>query len=122
MDCTPEEVAELEERGWRALADSAAAATAFYREVLDTDPVMLLPGGLRLADREQIIASMGGQPWSRYRLEEVAVLRPAPDTAVVAYGVVAHRAGAPEYSALVSSHYVRRGGAWRLVFHQQTPR
>jgi hypothetical protein len=27
-----------------------------------------------------------------------------------------------EYSALMSSTYVRREDGWKLVFHQQTPR
>lgn len=31
-------------------------------------------------------------------------------------------AGGAAYSAPVSSAYVRRGGAWRLALHQQTPR
>ncbi|MDA0563417.1 DUF4440 domain-containing protein [Streptomonospora sp. S1-112] len=116
------EPAELEERGWRALAQGGAAAAGFYREVLDADPLMLLPGGLRLAGREAVIAAMGGPPWSTYRLEEIDVLRPAPDTAVVAYAATAQRGAAPAYSALISSLYVRRAGAWRLAFHQQTPR
>ena len=46
---------------------------------------------------------------------------PAPGTGVVTYAVVAERDGR-EYSALVSSVYVRRPDGWRLVLHQQTPR
>src|SRR4051812_38601345 len=59
--------ADLEERGWQALATEGAGAE-FYREVLDDTVVMLLPGGLVLDDRAAIIGAMGGPPWSRYRL------------------------------------------------------
>lgn len=120
MDRTPIEPARLEERGWEALSTPGAGA-AFYREVLDGEVVMLLPGGLVLADREAIIESMGGPPWSAHRLEEIHEHRPTPDTALVTYGVVARR-GDVEYSALVSSLYVRREQGWRMAFHQQTPR
>jgi hypothetical protein len=54
-------------------------------------------------------------------LEDVRTFRPAPDTAVVTYGVVAARDG-QQYSALMSSLYVRREDGWKLAFHQQTPR
>jgi hypothetical protein len=120
MDHTPIGPTRLEERGWEALSTQGAGAD-FYREVLDGEVVMLLPGGLRLADREAIIESMGGPPWSAHHLEEIHEHRPTPDTALVTYGVVARR-GDVEYSALVSSLYVRRELGWRMAFHQQTPR
>lgn len=65
---------------------------------------------------------MAGQPWSWFQFDDTRVLQPTPDTGIVAYGVVAHRAGAGEYSALISSHYARRPDGWRLTFHQHSPR
>lgn len=112
---------ELERLGWRALSTDPASATAFYREVLDDDVRMLFPGGLLLADREQVIESMGGPPWDSHELTGLDVLHPRPDTAVVSYRVEAQRAG-QLYSALVASVYVRRGERWRMVSHQHTPR
>lgn len=117
-----DDLMDVERRGWHALSTSGRAAVDFYERVLDDAVVMLLPGGTVLDDRDQIVRSMSGQPWSSYALEVHAVLRPTPDTGIVAYGVVAERAGMPPYSALVSSAYVRRSGGWRLTFHQQTPR
>ena len=117
-----DELIELEERGWQALSSDAEAATEFYDRVLDDAVVMLLPGGMRLDDRDTVLRSMGGAPWSAYRLEEPSVHRLGEDTAVVAYGVVAERAGSPAYSALISSTYVRRDDGWKLAFHQHTPR
>jgi Domain of unknown function (DUF4440) len=122
----PGEPADLEERGWQALAtaptDAGTAALDFYGRVLDDTVVMLLPGGLVLDDRAAIVESMGGPPWSAYRIERLVERRPTADTALVTYGVVARRGDDPEYSALIASLYVRRDDGWRLAFHQQTPR
>ena len=116
------ELIELEERGWRALASDPRTASEFYEQILDDTVVMLLPGGMRLTDRAAIVASMGGQPWASYRLEEPRVHRLTDAAAVVTYGVVAQRDGSPPYSALMTSTYVRRDDGWKLAVHQQTPR
>jgi hypothetical protein len=115
------DVIALEEQGWEALSSGGEAARAFYERVLDRTVVMLLPGGLVLDDRAVILSSMSGQPWSSYELEDLRSFQPTEDTAVVTYGVVAQR-NEQEYSALISSVYVRRDDEWRLTFHQQTPR
>jgi Domain of unknown function (DUF4440) len=114
--------AVLEEQGWAALATSPQAAVAFYDQFLDAAVEMLLPGGMRLDDRDAVLGSMGGPPWAAYEFQDLLERRPSPDTAVVTYGVTAQRDGSPPYSALVSSVYVRRDAGWRLVLHQQTPR
>lgn len=113
--------ATLERDGWEALSTDGQAARAFYDRTLDDACTMLLPGGLTLDDRAAILDAMSGAPWSRYELEDIACDRPTPDTAVVRYGVVAER-DRDAYSARIASLYVRRGDAWRLAFHQQTPR
>ena|SRR6185312_9558737 len=117
-----EDLALLEEQGWRALSSGGKEASAFYRQVLDNEVAMLLPGGLRLTDRNSIIEAMGGQPWESFVIEALQVMLPAPGTGIVSYGVVAQREGQPRYSALVSSTYIHREGRWLLAFHQQTPR
>jgi hypothetical protein len=115
------ELIRLEEQGWRALSSTGEAAAEFYDRILDDRVVMLLPGGMVLDDRAAIVQSMSGQPWSSFELDDLRVLQPTADTAVVTYGVVAQREGSPEYSALMSSLYVRRAKGWKLAFHQQTP-
>jgi hypothetical protein len=112
---------ELEHQGWTALSSSGADARRFYERVLDEQIMMLLPGGLVLDDRAAAIDSMSGQPWSAYELEDMRVLQPTRDTAVVTYGVVAER-DEQQYSAVMSSVYVRRQDGWKITFHQQTPR
>ena len=112
----------LEQRGWQALSGAGEdTAAQFYGRVLDDDVVMLLPGGVRLTDRDEILGSMSGAPWDAFELEDPQVLELGPDGAVVVYGVAAERDGSP-YSALVSSTYVRRDDGWKLALHQQTPR
>jgi hypothetical protein len=118
---TEDELAALEQEGWDALSTHGDAARAFYDRVLDDQALMLLPGGMVLDDRTTILESMSGQPWSGYVLDDLRCFRPAPDVGVVTYGVVAERGG-QEYSALMSSLYVRREAGWKLAFHQQTPR
>ena len=112
---------ELERRGWQALSTSAAAALAFYDEILDEEVVMLLPGGLMLDERRAILDSMAGPPWSSYELRDARAWHPTADTGIVVYGVTAVRGGGSPYEAVMSSVYVRRGDRWRLAFHQQTP-
>lgn len=118
---TDTELAALERQGWEALSSDGETARAFYEDVLDDRPVMLLPGGMVLEDRAAIVQSMSGAPWTRYELADLRSLELTPDTAVVTYGAVAERDG-QAYSALMSSVYVRRDDRWRLAFHQQTPR
>jgi hypothetical protein len=117
-----EDLVALEESGWQALSSGGAVAREFYDGVLDDEVVMLLPGGMRLDDRALMLDAMAGQPWASHMLEDPHVLPVTDHVAVVTYGVVAQREGAPTYSALISSTYVRRGDAWRLALHQQTPR
>jgi Domain of unknown function (DUF4440) len=116
------ELIGLEEQGWRALATSGEAAAHFYHQVLDDNPVMVLPGGMMLDDREVIIRSMSGQPWSAYELFGVRAFQPTADTGIVVYGATASRSDGAAYSAFMASTYVRRPDGWRLALHQQTPR
>ena len=112
----------LEVEGWRALSSSAEEARAFYDRVLDERALMLLPEGLVLDDRTAILDSLSDTPWASYELFEPVVLEPAPNVAVVAYGVLARREGSSGYTAQASSTYVRHQDGWKLVMHQQTPR
>jgi hypothetical protein len=116
-----DEVLDLERRGWEALCTDADHARAFYDEVLADEVTMLLPGGLRLGDREQILEAMGGPPWNWHELDDEAVIPLGDDAASVAYRVRAQREDQEVYTALMASTYVRFDGNWRLALHQQTP-
>lgn len=115
-----QELVDLEERGWVALTEGEAATRQFYDTVLDKQVLMLFPGGTIMSDRPEVIRSMGGPPWAWYRLQDVRTITLGKDAGLVAYRVRALRQGGRVYSALVCSVYVRRGSAWKMVFHQQT--
>lgn len=116
-----QDLVDLERDGWRALCADPATARTFYERVLADDVVMLLPGGLVLTGRDQALPTMGAAPWDDVDLEEMSVTRPTPETGLVTYGAVARREGTT-WSALFSSLYAWRDGAWRMVLHQQTAR
>lgn len=115
------DVVQLEKDGWIALSSSAQEVRTFFGRVLDQRVVMVLPGGIVLDDRAGILESMSGEPWSSYDLEELVMLEPTDDVAVVIYRVAARRDGHPDYRAIVSSTYARREDGWKLALHQQTP-
>jgi hypothetical protein len=117
---TVDQVLEVERAGWRALSTSGDEAAHFYEEVLAAEAVILLPGGMVLDDRQQIIASMQGVPWDSFELSGERVLPLGRDGAVVAYRVSATRGG-QTYEALIGSTYVLDGNQWRLAVHQHTP-
>lgn len=119
MDDADRELIDLERRAWEALATEGAAGP-FYEEVLAEEVLMLLPGGMVLDDRQQVITSMGGAPWDSFALTGERVLWLGDDAAVVAYSAVAWR-GDDSYCALFNSTYVRTEGGWRMTLHQQTP-
>ena len=109
----------IEEEGWRALCTSGEAAADFYRDVLAEDVTMVFPGFV-VADRQQVIDSMGGSPWSSFTLRDKRAMD-VGDVVFLTYASTSKRGDDPEYNALITSAYVRRDGEWRLAFHQQTP-
>jgi hypothetical protein len=63
-----------------------------------------------------------GRRWAEAAFEDVRVLRLADDAQLLTYTVAARwKDDSETMHALASSVYVRRGGAWKLAFHQQTP-
>ena len=111
---------DLEHSAWEALSTSGDAAAEFYERVLAEQVLMLLPGGMVIDGREDVIDSVRGAPWTSFELSDERVLDLGMSGAVVAYRATARR-GDTEYAALFNSTYVRDGDSWRLVLHQQTP-
>lgn len=112
---------ELEEQGWQALSSAGDAGQRFYDSILREDAVMVFPGGLRLSDKQDILASLAAQPWQSFQIEDAQTLDLTENAGVVVYKVTARRAGSAPYAALISSTYVHEDGAWRLALHHQTP-
>lgn len=115
------DVADLERRGWEALATGPREARSFYDAVLAEDAQMLFPGGMRLVGKGRVLETMGGRPWASFEISELQVLDLSGTAKTVTYEVVAQREGEDPYRALICSTYVLRSGEWRLVVHQHTP-
>jgi hypothetical protein len=113
-----DELLTLEDQGWHALSSDQGAD--FYDELMSDDAVMLLPFGA--LDRAACLEAISSAPpGSAYSISDARVWRLSDDSGVVVYTAAARRDGQPEYRALMSSSYIRRDGAWKLVIHQQTP-
>ncbi|WP_062317388.1 DUF4440 domain-containing protein [Demequina maris] len=111
------EVERLERQAWEEL--SGGDPRAFFGRVLASDAVMLLPD-VGLLERDESIDSMATtQPWDVHTLEDMRVLAPSEDVAVVVYRARAIRWDM-QHVTHVSSAYVRLDGEWRLLVHQQT--
>lgn len=61
------------------------------------------------------------ETWAWFRIEDEHVIAFSEDAAALTYRVAAQRPGEPEYRALITSAYVRRGRSWLMALHQQTP-
>jgi hypothetical protein len=105
---------DLEKRFWTGDA-------GFYRDNLDDECLTVFTEmqGVYASDK---IADMvkEGPRWSDVDLDPKGLVQPSGDVAVLSYEARAEREGTA-YHALVSSGYIKKNGAWKLMFHQQTP-
>jgi len=115
----PHPLIRRERELWAALATDPRTARAAYDRLLAEDVLMLLPGGLVIDDREEVLDAVG-EPWDSYGLSGERVHDLGPRAAVVAYRGTGMRGGVA-YRALFASTWVRNGAGWRLAVHQQTP-
>ncbi len=113
-----ERLVEAEREGWTALCTADGAA--YYREHLTDDALMAFSFGVLTRD-QAIDGIESAPPWSSFEMDDPRVLALSEDIGVVVYKVAARRAGQKPYSAVIGSTFVRRGGQWKLAFHQQTP-
>jgi hypothetical protein len=112
-----DELIQTERRGWEALC--SADAEAYYRQHMTEDALMAFPFGV-MEREEALTAIAGADPWSSYEIRDPRVIPLGPDSGVVVYSVTARREGQDPFSAVLSSTFVRRGGGWKLAFHQQS--
>ena len=92
-----------------------------YRQNLDEHCLVAFTEMAGVSKREEVAGMVEGGPrWRDLELEVEGLLQPTDEVAILSYRASAVREG-DRYRALVSSGYVRRGGAWKMMFHQQTP-
>jgi hypothetical protein len=114
-----QELWSLEQAGWEALC--GAEPRTFYDQLLADDAITIVPGAI--LDRGAVLGSWDDvPPWQTYEFAEQSTMHLATDTVALIYQATTRRADQRvPYRATITSVYTRRGGAWRLVLHQQTP-
>ena len=106
---------ELERRFW------LEASPDLYADAMAADGVMVF-GPVGILDKEQTIAAVeGAGGWSEIQMDDVRTVELTPDSVALVYRAHGVREGQDPYNVLVTSVYVRRGGAWQIAVHQQTP-
>jgi hypothetical protein len=110
----------LEQQTWEAL--SGANPVGAFAPFLASEVVMLFPGDLMLHGKAACLEPLAGVPaWTDFAIDKPCVVGLTGESGVIAYRVTARRPDQDEYTALVSSCWVRRNGRWQLTCHQQTP-
>jgi hypothetical protein len=110
------ELLKLEKQFWSGDAD-------FYREHLDDECLVVFTDAAGVMKKEDIAQMVKKDPpnWSDLKFEEKGIIEPAKGVAVLSYQASGKRGSGSRYKAMVSSGYVKRGGEWKMAFHQQTP-
>jgi hypothetical protein len=110
---------DLERRGWDSLCDGTGAR--FYGGLMTADALMVLANGTTMT-REDVVASLAdAPPWDGYEITGEGVVDSGPDAAALVYRGTGHRRDGEDFVGIMTSHYVRRDGAWRLALYTQTP-
>jgi hypothetical protein len=111
------ELEALERGGWEALCRPGGAG--FYETIMADDGLMVFPG--TVMDKPAALAAIrDATPWSTFELTDLRVTH-GDSVAMITYTAAATRSGQPTYEATMSSVYLHRDGAWRLLLHQQSP-
>ena len=98
----------------------------FYRDNLTEDCVLVFPE-TGVISRDIAVEAIRkeneeGRRWAEVYFDEVQSRRLANDVALLTYRVKARwEHEESKITALASSLYVKRFGAWKLAFHQQMP-
>ena len=105
---------KMEERFW-------LDGPEFYANAMAPDARMVFPPPVGILAGADIVEGLRHAPrWESVDLEHRSETH-AGDTAVLAYRATGRRGGADPYIALCGSTYVKVGGDWLLLAHQQTP-
>ncbi|MDP9870187.1 MULTISPECIES: nuclear transport factor 2 family protein [Streptosporangium] len=113
------ELLALEEQGWAAIS---VGDGDFYRRLVTDRTLCVEPDGLQTGAELADDIDASKSPFDDYALHDVKVVPLTDDSAVITYrAAVSLKEGGVAFQLYMSSAYVRRDGAWKLAFHQQTP-
>jgi hypothetical protein len=110
-----DELLSIERGFWTGGAD-------YYRQNLDDLCMTVFTEMAGAFKREEIAGMIADMDrWRELKLDVKGCLEPAFGFAILTYAVKATRKNNEAYAAAVTSGYVKRNGAWKMVLHQQTP-
>ena len=110
-----DDLLKLEKRFWTADA-------AFYEDELDERCLVAFTQMAGVMSKQDVAATVGEGPrWETPSIDVKGCIQPTNELAILTYEATSKKPDGEEYSALVSSGYVKRDGSWKLTFHQQTP-
>ena len=106
----------LEKQFWNGNAD-------FYRNNLDDSCLVVFTKMAGPMKKEQVagMAKDGQNKWKDLNLDLKGLIEPAHDFALLSYHATGTRLDGTHHDANVSTGYVKRDGAWKMTFHQQSP-
>jgi hypothetical protein len=94
----------------------------FYRQNLDAVCVTAFTEMAGAFKKDEVAGMIkDSDRWRDLDIDVKAFLEPVPGLALLTYQVRATRKSGEPYAAVVSSGYVKRDGAWKMVLHHQTP-
>lgn len=115
-----DELLELERAGWDSLCEGTG--DQFYGDAMTDDALMVLANGM-VMDRAMVVQSLADAPaWAGYEIDDPHLLTMGDDVYALVYTGTGRRDGGDDFVGIMTSIYVRRDGAWRLAFYQQTPK
>ncbi|WP_040493279.1 DUF4440 domain-containing protein [Ilumatobacter nonamiensis] len=118
MDDLLSELSELEHLGWRSLCDGTGHDV--YGELMTAEARMVLANGVVMS-RDDVVASLAhAPPWSDYTIDAPTATTIADDVACLVYTGTGHRDSGDDFTAIMTTVYVRHGSAWKLAHYQQT--
>lgn len=109
-----DDLMQMEKKLW-------SGGQAEYRDTLDKDCLVAFTEMAGISSRDEIASQADARRFHDVDIDVDAMLRPTDDVAILTYHVHAMREKNVPYEAVVSSGYVRRAGAWKMMFHQHTP-
>ena len=111
---------ELEMEGWQAVAEYRACG--FYSNRLTDDGLLVLPDGSVIDKWEAAVSALNGDDtWTSYRIEDERMVLLSAGCAALTYTASAQMLDEPEYRAVITSVFVRRGDDWLIALRQETP-
>src|SRR6476469_1250590 len=93
----------------------------FYRQSVDRECLLAFPQTASVLSNPEAASVRAGSRWRDVEIWPRGMIEPLKGFVILSYRARAIRPDGEMHDVLASTGYVRRRGAWKLAFHQQTP-